>query len=336
MPPTLRPVRAVPLLAALALCLPAASAYASDPNVAALQVALKAVHTYHGRIDGIGGQGTRRAIRAFQAKKHLGVDGVAGPRTRKALGRRGRPRLGSRVMHRGQRGWDVAALQFLLARRGFASGSIDGGFGSATYAAVRRFQAARGLGVDGVVGRATLGALEHGSSGHSHPSRGGTGSGSPSGPVRFLRPAHGPITSPFGIRWGRPHQGIDFGAPYGAPVNAAGVGTVISAGWNSGGYGNLVIIQHRLSFQTYYAHLSRVAVGVGQRVAGGSRVGYIGATGHATGPHLHFEVRHYGVPIDPMPYLLSTYSKALPQASGTPAEMGCDTSVQDPAWLAAC
>jgi peptidoglycan hydrolase-like protein with peptidoglycan-binding domain len=334
MPPILRCVRAALLLAALALCLPVASAYASDPNVAALQVALKAVHTYHGRIDGIAGRGTHRAIRAFQAKKHLSVDGVAGPRTRRALGRRGRPRLGSRVMRRGQRGWDVAALQFLLARRGFSSGSIDGGFGPGTYAAVRRFQSAHGLGVDGVVGRATLHALEHGSSGgssHSH-----VGTGTPSGPVRFLRPAHGPITSPFGMRWGRPHQGIDFGAPYGAPVNAAGVGTVISAGWNSGGYGNLVIIQHRLSFQTYYAHMSRIAVSVGQRVAGGSRVGYVGATGHATGPHLHFEVRHYGVPIDPMPYLLSAYSKALPVSPLTSAAMGCDTGLQDPAWLAAC
>src|SRR5204862_2078813 len=92
---------------------------------------------------------------------------------------------------------------------------------------------------------------------------------------------------------------------YGAPVGAAGRGVVAFAGWNSGGYGNLVVVRHRLGFETWYAHLSRIAVRVGERVVGGRRIGYIGATGHATGPHLHFEVRHFGTPIDPLPRLLS-------------------------------
>src|SRR5205085_11530107 len=176
------------------------------------------------------------------------------------------------------------------------------------------------LGVDGLAGPATIGALGHGSSSKGGGGGGGSSSG-PSGPVRFLRPVHAPITSGFGMRWGRPHQGIDFGAPYGARVNAGGVGTVISAGWNSGGYGYLVIVKHRLGFQSWYAHLSRISVHVGERVAGGVRIGYVGATGHATGPHLHFEVRHNGTPINPMPYLLSIYSKVAPSggAAAPPA-----------------
>src|SRR5437660_1442807 len=84
---------------------------------------------------------------------------------------------------------------------------------------LRRFQRARGLGVDGIVGPATLHALLHGSSGGGHTSGGG-------GPISFYRPVNAPITSPFGMRWGRMHTGIDFGAPYGARVGAAGRGTV--------------------------------------------------------------------------------------------------------------
>jgi murein DD-endopeptidase MepM/ murein hydrolase activator NlpD len=127
---------------------------------------------------------------------------------------------------------------------------------------------------------------------------------SPSGPVRFLRPVAGAITDRFGMRWGRPHHGLDFVAPAGTPVGAAGRGVVRSAGWNSGGYGNLVVVDHRLGFSSWYAHLSGVAVAPGQPVTGGTQVGTVGSTGHATGPHLHFEVRLHGAPIDPMPRLL--------------------------------
>jgi murein DD-endopeptidase MepM/ murein hydrolase activator NlpD len=82
------------------------------------------------------------------------------------------------------------------------------------------------------------------------------------------------------------------------------VGVVVFAGWNSGGYGNLVIVQHRLGYQTWYAHQSRFAVSVGSHVAGGVRIGYVGSTGFTTGPHLHFEVRLNGVPINPEPLFL--------------------------------
>jgi peptidoglycan hydrolase-like protein with peptidoglycan-binding domain len=280
------------------------------PSTAALQVALKAVNLYSGAVDGIRGPMTRRALLRFQRRQGLAVDGIAGPQTRRALGRRGRPRLGSRVMRRGHRGWDVAALQFLLGRGGFSPGGIDGGFGTMTGSAVRRFQASAGLPVDELVGSATLRALR----------RGSTGTGTPIGPVRFLRPVRAPITDGFGWRWGRMHHGIDFPAPSGTPVGAAGRGVVRFAGWNRGGYGYLVVIGHRLGFESWYAHLSRIVALPGQPVVGGTRIGYVGSTGHSTGPHLHFEVRLNGTPIDPAPYLLSSYAARLPRRLAGPLE----------------
>jgi murein DD-endopeptidase MepM/ murein hydrolase activator NlpD len=104
----------------------------------------------------------------------------------------------------------------------------------------------------------------------------------------------------------------------GTPVGAAGVGTVSFAGWNNGGYGNLVIVQHRLGYQTWYAHLSSFAVSSGSAVAGGVRIGYVGSTGHSTGPHLHFEVRLNGTPINPAPYFLPGSSLGKLQAGPFP------------------
>src|SRR3954467_2944071 len=103
---------------------PAADARSSA--TAALQVALRAKHVYGGTVDGIRGPMTREGVRRFQARRGLAVDGVAGPRTRAALGWRGRPVLGGRVIGPGAKGWDVAALQWLLATRGFPSGTFDG------------------------------------------------------------------------------------------------------------------------------------------------------------------------------------------------------------------
>jgi murein DD-endopeptidase MepM/ murein hydrolase activator NlpD len=280
---------------------PASAAARGSANVAALQVALRALHEYRGGVDGVPGPGTRAAVRAFQRARHLPVDGIAGPRTRNALGGRGRPRLGSRNIGPGSRGWDVAALQFVLRRRGFAT-SVDGGYGPATTTAVRSFQRAHGLASDGRVGRATLRALEHPVQAQA------PASSFVSSPVRFLRPVNAPIGDGFGYPGGRRHDGIDFLAHAGVPVGAAGRGTVVRAGWNSGGYGNLVVVQHRLGFQTWYAHLAAISVVVGQPVAGGVQIGLVGATGYATGPHLHFEVRHDGIPIDPVPLLMPQYS----------------------------
>ena len=128
---------------------------AGKASVAALQIALRSKGLYGAAIDGVRGPRTAAALRRFQRRAGLHADGVVGPRTRRALGRLGRPRLGSRPLRHGLVGWDVAALQFELARHGFASG-FDGIFGDVTQAKVREYQRFVGLGVDGIAGPATL------------------------------------------------------------------------------------------------------------------------------------------------------------------------------------
>ena len=275
---------------------------------------MRAVGLYSGGIDGISGPGTRGAVRRFQARRGLAADGIAGAQTRRRLGRRGRPRLGGRPMRASQRGWDVAALQFLLTVRGFRPGGIDGGYGPGTRAAVHRFQIAAGLSVDDVAGQQTLAALRR----RTVTAR-AVGSAGAAGPVRFLRPVAAPITDGFGWVGGRRHTGLDFPAAAGARVGSAGRGTVSFAGYNTGGYGNLVVVRHRLGYETWYAHLSRIAVRPGQAVTGGTSLGAVGSTGRSTGPHLHFEVRHYGTPIDPRPQLLmATAARTVTAARSRP------------------
>ena len=130
----------------------------------------------------------------------------------------------------------------------------------------------------------------------------------PTGGGQLAWPASGPITSPYGWRihpvFGdrRMHEGIDIGAPYGAPVVSASDGTVVYAGTMSG-YGNVVVVDHGGGLSTAYNHMSAILVGSGQSVSRGSQVGAIGCSGYCTGPHLHFEVRVNGSAVDPMPYL---------------------------------
>jgi murein DD-endopeptidase MepM/ murein hydrolase activator NlpD len=125
------------------------------------------------------------------------------------------------------------------------------------------------------------------------------------GPVSFIWPVRGPITSPFGMRTdpvtGRYalHSGVDIGVDYGTPIRAAADGLIIFAGWY-GGYGNLITIDNGDSYSTLYAHCSAMYVSINQRVERGQVIGAVGATGYATGPHLHFEIRKNGVPFDPL------------------------------------
>jgi murein DD-endopeptidase MepM/ murein hydrolase activator NlpD len=118
----------------------------------------------------------------------------------------------------------------------------------------------------------------------------------------LIWPVNGPITSPFGWRWGRMHQGIDIGVGMGTPIRAAASGTVIYCGWESG-YGNLTVLDNGGNLATAYGHQSSIAVACGQQVSQGDVIGYVGCTGHCTGPHLHFEVRINGSPVDPLGYL---------------------------------
>jgi murein DD-endopeptidase MepM/ murein hydrolase activator NlpD len=127
----------------------------------------------------------------------------------------------------------------------------------------------------------------------------GTGSCSSS---TLARPVKGTQSSPFGMRWGRMHEGVDLAAPSGTPIRAAACGSVSFAGQQSG-YGNIVCITHTSQFSTCYAHMSRFATSQGARVQQGQVIGYVGCTGNCTGPHLHFETRINGQAQDPSRYL---------------------------------
>jgi murein DD-endopeptidase MepM/ murein hydrolase activator NlpD len=127
------------------------------------------------------------------------------------------------------------------------------------------------------------------------------------GPVRqgsgaLVWPVNGPVVSPFGMRWGRLHAGIDIAVGSGTPIRAAAAGRVVLMGW-VGGYGNYTCIQHGGSLSTCYAHQSSFATSNGASVGQGQVIGYVGCTGHCFGDHLHFETRTGGSPVDPMGYL---------------------------------
>ena len=130
------------------------------------------------------------------------------------------------------------------------------------------------------------------------------GSESTAGPstAGLVWPVNGPVSSGFGTRWGRMHEGIDIAVAAGTPIHAAAGGTVIYASWMSG-YGNLTVIDHGGGLATAYAHASAILVALGQHVSQGQTIALVGSTGHSTGPHLHFEVRVNGVAVDPLGYL---------------------------------
>jgi murein DD-endopeptidase MepM/ murein hydrolase activator NlpD len=274
------------VLVALAWVFPAAARAVGDADVAALQVALKARGLYGGSVDGAMGRGTEAAVRRFQQRRGLIADGVADRATRLALGRYGRRApLGSRILHAGTSGWDVASLQFLLAWHGFPSGNLDGTFGGHTDTALRKFQRWAGLPADGRAGATTVAALR---------------SAPPRSPITLAAPCAIAPTDRFGPRGQRFHSGLDYPAPAGAPVLAAAAGRVTHAGPASGGWGTLVVIDHGQGVRTWYAHLSSARVRVGQTVLAGALVGRVGASGKASGPHLHFEVRLRGAAVDPL------------------------------------
>jgi len=138
-------------------------------------------------------------------------------------------------------------------------------------------------------------------------------------PVSFTRITSGFSLArfhPFLQTW-RAHKGVDFAAPSGTPVHAAGDGKVASAGWQNG-YGNAVVLQHGALYSTVYAHLSRFATGIkpGARVAQGDVIGYVGQTGWATGPHLHYEFRVNNEQRDPMTIALPMAQPLPPAALG--------------------
>jgi murein DD-endopeptidase MepM/ murein hydrolase activator NlpD len=127
------------------------------------------------------------------------------------------------------------------------------------------------------------------------------------GPIRqgsgaLIWPVNGPVVSPFGMRWGRLHAGVDIAVPAGTAIRAADSGRVALMGW-VGGYGNYTCVQHTGGLSTCYAHQSSFATSNGASVSQGQVIGYVGCTGHCFGDHLHFETRVNGSPVDPMGYL---------------------------------
>ncbi len=119
----------------------------------------------------------------------------------------------------------------------------------------------------------------------------------------LIWPTKGTLTSGFGRRNGRKHEGIDIAAPKGTPIHSAAAGEVVFSGWGPTGYGKMVIVKHKNHLTTVYAHNSKIIVKKGARVKQGQKISLMGSTGRSTGPHLHFEVRNDTEPKNPIKYL---------------------------------
>ena len=286
----MRPVLILVLLLVLA---PAASAHPGSvlvpkqvgrADLASVQAALSERNLYRGAVDGMQSADTRDALSQFQLTASLPATGLLTPETRKALDADATPA----TLTVGARGLRVASLQFRLAWHGFPSGPPTTVFTKRVESAVKKFQAWAGLTSDGVPGALTLKAL----------------SGSlPSATLPLAWPVDGPVGDLFGPRIGGFHTGLDIAAPTGTGVRASADGVVIQSGMLAGGWGRAVTIDHGDGITTIYAHLSVAKAKVGQQVAAGSLVGLVGATGDATGPHLHFEEELRGAAFDPLPSL---------------------------------
>ncbi|GAC1579376.1 MAG: M23 family metallopeptidase [Candidatus Elarobacter sp.] len=139
--------------------------------------------------------------------------------------------------------------------------------------------------------------------------------------IPSLNPVGGGIAATFGWRtnpWPEFHKGLDLEADYGTPVHATAAGIVATAGWDAGGFGIKVDIDHGNGYHTWYAHLSRASVSAGQRVTKGQQIALSGSTGESTGPHLHYQVMYDGQPVDPQPFLNGVPQRVLATLPGAP------------------
>ena len=276
------------LAAAIAAATAATAADAGtsmDARIAAVQITMRSRLLYRGPVTGIVDQRTSAAIAILQQRLGVTADGIFGPQTRARLFPYGTPVLGNRLLSIGSKGYDVALLRVELAFHGFPSGAFSSAYTPRTARAVLRFQRFAGLPTTGMAGPLTARAL------HAQV---------PVSPLRLSWPVATSITSGYGLRGARFHGGVDIVAGLGTPVGSPGSGEVVYAGWRNGGWGNAVIVAHGGGLRSLVAHLSRVDVHVGDRVRTGTQLGLAGATGNASGPHVHFEVRLRGAYVDPM------------------------------------
>jgi peptidoglycan hydrolase-like protein with peptidoglycan-binding domain len=227
-----------------------------DPDVAGLQTALAVKGFYHGPIDGLRGPLTSAALGAFQRHARLASTSVANGRTLSALGPLGRPRYGTRALQQGMVGRDVAALQFELRYHGFPNRG-RGVFDNQTIAALKGFQRFAGLPPDGVAGHATYAALNQ------------------------PPPAAPRIRSPLSNTQSATRVGhaVELACIYSSAVAAVAGGTVVVAGERPHGYGYTVVTRDARGFEVLYAHLARIDVSRGERVAPGALIGLAGWTG---------------------------------------------------------
>src|SRR5918997_513970 len=304
--------------------------------------------------DGIFGPQTDTAVRQYQARNGLQVDGIVGPATWGSLFESG-PAVGAsnvspQVEERLEQKLESAGRQ-LDAQAGIArpaglfgssSDSAGGRRGGADQDAASGSDRGAGGSDDGAADGSDDGATG-GTTPVSTPVGGGDSDDTPAGgqtdtpssggglegtaPVSgtcgstLSSPVDGTVTSEFGPRWGRNHDGVDIAAPTGTAIRAAACGSVTLAGQQSG-YGNMVCITHTNEFSTCYAHMSRFAVSQGARVQQGQVIGYVGCTGSCTGPHLHFETRVNGRAQDPRGFMGGSIPGTARTASTTRAVGG--------------
>lgn len=279
--------RAFPLAAALlgALALAAPSPAAVTPRTAALQIALRDRGLYAGAVDGVLGPATVRALLRLQARAKINHTGRLDPATRRALGRLGRHLPGTRTVTLGASGWDVSWLEFMLAKRGFDPGRIDGRFDRQTKAAALGFARFAGIADRCHAHPSLFQALRRSKDQHS--------------PLRLGWPLDGPVTRSFGIHGARLKTGIEVGVPFGTAIAAAHDGRVIFAGHKSS-LGLVVMLKHSRGVVTVYGHLARIDARLGDTIPEGALLGLVGKTGRTDVPSLYFEVRVRGAAIDPL------------------------------------